>query len=818
MQDKKQQLSQFIQNVKLSKQLNKIQYLKAQHLYDSGQCRLLSSSSGTHSYTVHDEHANLKTELMFDRKRFTYTCECGALQLCSHVYAAALQAYQDLNSMLQIAKKEELRYSQEGMIKRVLREREQRALEEVFHIHFADNKYGEHLLENNKGKAYHLSFYNFDKLSGYCSCPDYQTNKLATCKHLMYAFKAFKKAYPQYQEMLQNYPFVEIFCHPLYNYRISWYYPHPLPLQIAPIIKQYFDDKGFFKTDAFSRLHIFLEEIEHYKVVNIRQEVREQAQRYYQEAHIAKLTKNLPYPLPHILLKPLLPFQQEGIHWALGKRACIIADELGLGKRVQALGAAIHKLQIFDMNSISILCPEPIRLHWQAEIEKWVPTAYHSYISIYTFENKVQFPAQTDIIIIDEAQKINSYSVPVLSEIHAIEYKQMLLITDSKLENSLIKFYTMVGLFDKHLMNPLWEISYQHCLFDTDNPEKIVGYYHTDKLLKRLSEVYLRRERNQIIEQLPKVRQILIPVAMHAPLRHRFETTAMQAIKLLRAKQLTAYDISQIRSLLQQLINLSKYNFVKDDVIDNISKIREFVHFTKHKIHFNGKDKAVVFVDNVNLQYQLKRRLNEERIATTLSAEAFVADNSPYRYLITQENLQDMPPEVQHYIYFHLPDNPLYIKDRECKIKEGSSGLQQAQVYIFQMPQSIEALLYQWTATKPHLLEQLMQFLKKSDDKRHLNASLQEALGKHLVSYIQAQTKLNTAVQMNLFTENTVVDPVVQSEKKEVQNNDFKIFTKNMVKAFQSFSILDIAIQNKLFEQDFAIKETDTEWHIILKK
>ncbi len=818
MQEKKQQLSEFIQNIKLSKKLNKIQYLKAQHLYDSGQCRLLSSSADKHSYIVHDEHASLKTELIFDHQNFTYTCECGALQLCSHVYAAALQAYQDLNSMLQIAKREELRYSREGMIKRVLQEREERALAEAFHIHFADNKYGEHLLENDKGKAYRLSFYDFEKSSGYCSCPDYQTNKLATCKHLMYAFKAFKVAYPQHQNLQQNYPFVEIFCHPLHNYRISWYYPHTLPSKMAPIIRQYFDDKGFFKTEALSRLHIFLEEIEQYKEVKIRQEVREQAERYYQEAHIAKLTNTLPHPLPHILLKPLLPFQQEGIRWAVGKRACIMADELGLGKRAQALGAAIHKLQIFDMNSIAILCPASIRLYWQTEIEKWVPAAYHSYINTYTFENKVQFPNQTDILIIDEAQKINDYNVSVLSKIRTIEYKQMLLITDSKLENSLIKFYTMVGLFDKHLMNPLWEISYQHCLFDAEVPEKIVGYYHTDKLLERLSGVYLRRERSQITDQLPKARQILIPVAMHAPLRHRFETKAVQTIKLLRAKQLTAYDISQVRNLLQQLINLSKYNFIKDDIADNIPKLKEFIHFAKHKIHFNGQDKAVVFVDNTNLQYQLKRRLNEERIAATLSTEAFAADQSPYRYLITKENLQDMPSGVQHYIYFHLPENPLHIQSREDKIKDSGGGLQQAQVYIIQTPQSMETLLYQWTATKPHFLEQLMLFLKTADDKRQLSASLQETLSKHLLSYTQTQPELTTTVQMSLFAENTAPAPTIQNKETETQNNDFETFTKSMLKAFQSFITLDSATRNKLLEQAFEIKETDKEWHIILKK
>lgn len=821
-QEKKTQLSRFLNNVKISRRLNKIQYQSAQHLYDSGCCRLLSTSADEHTYLVHDAHSSPKSTLLFDDTHLQYRCECGAPQLCSHVYAAALQAYQDLSSMQQVARAEQLRYSRDGMIKRVLKERQERAAQEAFTIHFADNKYGEHLLENDKGKAYRLSFYDFTAQLGYCSCPDYQTNKLSTCKHLMYAFKAFTDAYPQHDKMAQAFPFVDIFCHPKHDYRISWYYPQELPQDIAPIIRQYFDEQHLFKPEALSRLHIFLEDITQHKLAKVRQEVREQAALHYQEAHIAQVSAKLPQHLAQTLLHAALPFQQEGIRWITSKRACILADEIGLGKSVQALGAALHKLRLFDLSTLSILCPAALHQHWHEEINHWVPVAYHSHIHLFNFEDSTAWPLQTDILIIDEAQKIQDYKLSVLSHIQSIEYQQMILITDSKLETSLIKFYTMVGLFDKHLLNPLWELSYQHCLFDAETPDKIVGYYQMDKLKERLTKVYLRREREEVIEQLPKAPQILIPVAMSASLRQRFNNKAKQAIKILQTKHNTDYDISHLRELLHRLIKLSTYNFVKDASAHDIPKLQEFIHFVQHKIQLRQQDKAVVFVDNTNLQHQLLRQLHDLGLEASMSAEDLADTSNQCQYLVTSEDLQQLPNLVQHYIYLALPKQATDLQARQEKIEKEGEGFQQARIYIFQTRNSLEELLYQWSNGKPHYLHQLLHFVADKGHGSMLSAPLQDSLMKSLQHYSQGGTKAMPPQQMSLFAEMAPASPTPpQAADNSLQHEAptaLEAFSKEMIALYRMFTKLDSHSKKLLFEGDYESKEMDDGLHIILKK
>lgn len=813
-QEKKETLAAFLQDSKLSGKLNKMQYQRAQYLYDSGLCRLLSLSEKQHSYLVSDHHEDVKTTLRFEDHKLKYECSCGAAPLCSHLYASALQAYQDLSSMAPIAAPKYLKYSKDGMVKRVLKERAERAKTESFKLHFADNKHGEHLIENAKGVRYQLSFYNFQNHLGYCSCPDYQTNKLSTCKHLMYAFNAFEIKFPEHHSNSQHYPFVEIYCNPKQDYRICWFYPHKLPDPIASVLQHYFDKEAVFKEEMLSRLHIFLDEISEYKVVKLRPEVHQYAAVYYREQQIQQITNKIETELPQVLNHSLLPFQELGIAWAIGKRACILADEIGLGKSVQALGAAIHKLRVYDLNSLCILCPEALVPHWETEIEKWVPEVYHASIQLYALEEADKLPQQVDILIVDEAQKINDYSLSVLSQIRAIDYQQMLLITDSKLENSLIKFYTMVGLFDKHLMNPLWEISYQHCLFDNHDPDKIISYYHTEKLLERLKNVYLRRERKELIDQLPKANLLMMPVALKNSTAERYVKTAKKACHLLRAKYKSAYDISQLKLAFNTLIALSKYNFVKETKLGENAKIQEFIHFVQHKLHIDTEDRVVVFADRLNLQQQLLRSLNQIQLSATLSADAFESENSTFKFLICKEHLQNIPPQVQHYVYFHLPENIADIQVRQKKIVIDSESLQQVRIYLLHSRHSMEEVLYQWSSTKPHYLQQFVNFITKQGYTHNLDASLENLLIKILESEIQKLQKLPQ--QMSLFDKDQ--NAPLSNPRNHSHQSAFMAFNVKLMQAFKQFEALDEKSKAKLLAADYEIKETDDAWHIVLKK
>src|SRR4029450_1298883 len=65
----------------------------------------------------------------------------------------------------------------------------------------------------------------------------------------------------------------------------------------------------------------------------------------------------------------LHPFQRAGVRYALERRRTFIADEQGLGRRVQAL-AALEKDGAFPA---VVVCPASMKLMWEREAGVWVP-------------------------------------------------------------------------------------------------------------------------------------------------------------------------------------------------------------------------------------------------------------------------------------------------------------------------------------------------------------------------------------------------------------------------------------------------------------
>ncbi|EOD41448.1 hypothetical protein EMIHUDRAFT_60882, partial [Emiliania huxleyi CCMP1516] len=75
--------------------------------------------------------------------------------------------------------------------------------------------------------------------------------------------------------------------------------------------------------------------------------------------------------LPSPMREALLPFQREGVRFALshGGRV-LLADEMGLGKSVQALSVA---LCYRDEWPLLVVCPKSLCGNWLAELRRWLP-------------------------------------------------------------------------------------------------------------------------------------------------------------------------------------------------------------------------------------------------------------------------------------------------------------------------------------------------------------------------------------------------------------------------------------------------------------
>lgn len=78
----------------------------------------------------------------------------------------------------------------------------------------------------------------------------------------------------------------------------------------------------------------------------------------------------LPLPVltvPHNLLIEPYEYQKEGIAYALDKKRCILGDEQGLGKTIEAIGL-LTATRAFPA---LVICPASLKINWQRELRKF---------------------------------------------------------------------------------------------------------------------------------------------------------------------------------------------------------------------------------------------------------------------------------------------------------------------------------------------------------------------------------------------------------------------------------------------------------------
>jgi SWI/SNF-related matrix-associated actin-dependent regulator 1 of chromatin subfamily A len=88
----------------------------------------------------------------------------------------------------------------------------------------------------------------------------------------------------------------------------------------------------------------------------------------YEASWAMDTDKDYPYPdARRAEGKSYMPFQKAGIEYALRRGNCLIGDEPGLGKTIQAIGIA----NACGAEKVLVLCPATIRKNWQREIHDW---------------------------------------------------------------------------------------------------------------------------------------------------------------------------------------------------------------------------------------------------------------------------------------------------------------------------------------------------------------------------------------------------------------------------------------------------------------
>lgn len=89
-----------------------------------------------------------------------------------------------------------------------------------------------------------------------------------------------------------------------------------------------------------------------------------------------------------------LPYQRGGIAFARGKDGVLVADQMGLGKTIQAIGM----LNDEPVKTCLVICPASLKLNWQREIDKWLDY----YLPVHVVEKAAHpFPRQVGVLIVN---------------------------------------------------------------------------------------------------------------------------------------------------------------------------------------------------------------------------------------------------------------------------------------------------------------------------------------------------------------------------------------------------------------------------------
>ncbi|GET30923.1 DEAD/DEAH box helicase [Prolixibacter sp. SD074] len=628
------------QKKKLADQLNRQELALGEIIFNNGQCQILSQSASRYELIITDEYRNDVAEVTLEIEE-TGTIipkikndEDAGWNKTS--FACLLQVESEMHLLDPKEQTEHKKYTREGMVKRVLKERQQKAEKAGYHIRWADNIYGDHILTNERGIKYKVFLRDFETETGYSNSMDSRLNKLGTTKHIMFAFNALKENKAFFNKLDKTFPFVEIYCDPLNDYKISWYYPNKIPVEEQLLISRYFKNSNFIEDNKITGLLNFLDEASQKPHICVRPEVAEKIEAAFEKKVLEDLQETYTPDFSKIKAD-LYDYQKEGIQFALFRKTSIIADEMGLGKTIQAIGTAMQKKELFGFSKTLVVCPASLKEQWKKEVERFSDQKAlviqgtpderaqqykdrSCFFFIVNYETVLRDQiainkAGMDFLILDEAQRAKNYETKTAASLKQINSKHKLAITGTPIENKLIDIFSIMSILDPEFFGPLWEFSYQHCLFDPEKQNKINGYYNLQKLNKQLEKVLIRREKRKVIDQLPNLRQIDIPVEL-SPLQADYHASYARGLaQIIHKKFLTPYDLHRMQLLLANMRMACDSTYLIDDETNESPKLNELKHILLDELDVSNKNtKIIIFSEWVKVHKLIGQLLRENNI------------------------------------------------------------------------------------------------------------------------------------------------------------------------------------------------------------
>jgi len=350
----------------------------------------------------------------------------------------------------------------------------------------------------------------------------------------------------------------------------------------------YFDDKYiFFKDDVIKNLENILNLVLGNDIKKFKE----------QKTKAENIKKNIVLPEVKNIKNfnaVLYPHQEEGVSWLLNQYyaktpGIILADDVGMGKTIQSIAFA----KLSKLKDVVVVCPASVISVWEKEIKLFYPELLKN-TKIYSYESFIGTKiAKTDLLILDEIQKVKNDKTQAHKKIGTIDKKFIILLSGTPIENKVQDLFNVMYFINpvfSQIFNKLKKIGKQENFLASIARKFIDGFY-----LRRI------KTKNELKADLIH-KTILIPASQSEKLIHN-EIKKFYGNKLIKAKSdnnLSYYNdviisLMRMRQLTSDIKMLRHESYVKD-YINARTVISSKFEKTKELItSFKENDKIIIF-------------------------------------------------------------------------------------------------------------------------------------------------------------------------------------------------------------------------------
>jgi hypothetical protein len=416
-------------------------------------------------------------------------------------------------------------------------------------------------VKSPSGMTYQVEIRDLAARSFSCTCPDFRTAGLGTCKHveatLIWLKRRLKGEYRLAEK--SGSPLVDIV-------------PAGSTLRIErnltstpPALRMLFDSDGYLahtedlenavetiRRSRSSKIRLS-QDVEPFLENRRRVLERILLRRDYETGVVSGRHPE------HVTLHPLYPYQREGmLHLAFGERA-LLADEMGLGKTIQAVAACALLHHLGKAKRVLVVTPASLKTEWEEQIKRFTTLGHQlvfgprsarlkyyadSSPPFFTIVNYEQVVSDTldlnehlrpDIVVLDEAQRIKNWATRTAQAVKRLKSRYAFVLTGTPIENRIDELYSIVDFLDPSLLGPLFRFNREFYHFDERGRPS--DYKNLPALRQRVKPVLLRRRKHHVETELPDRTDRNHFVQLTAAMRDEYDEYKKSVSELLQIAQ-----------------------------------------------------------------------------------------------------------------------------------------------------------------------------------------------------------------------------------------------------------------------------------------